>query len=105
MNPQRRASNPVIAFVDSLRLYRATDQGYQIEVPVAWEQTGKAGADALFKVPNAKYTDLGVTITPVRISRLDQLGDVDAIGQRLIATERQKVRAVPSSRFSFNHVM
>ena len=50
----------------------------------------------LFKAPNLKATDLGVTISPVRIKRLDQLGDVAAVGDRLLAAEKKKVCIAPS---------
>ena len=66
-------------------------QEYRLTVPNTWQAASKAGADVLYKVPDIKYTDLGVTVAPVRISTLQQLGDVDAVGKRLIATERQKV--------------
>jgi hypothetical protein len=55
------------------------------------EQVEKAGADVLFKDPNMKSTDLGVTVTAIRIKRLEQLGDVKAAGERLLNAEKKKV--------------
>ena len=69
---------------------------YSLQRPKDWEQVEKAGADVLFKAPNLKSTDLGVTISPVRIKRLDQLGDVAAVGDRLLAAEKKKVCIAPS---------
>ena len=60
-------------------------------------QVDKAGADALFKDPKLKSTDLGVTVTPIRIKKLEQLGDVKAAGERLLDAERKK--AFPHSRW------
>lgn len=71
---------------------------YSLQRPKDWEQVEKAGANALFKAPTLKSTDLGVTVSPVRIKRLDQLGDITAIGERLLAAERKKVSLVWRSR-------
>ena len=71
-------------------------KSYSLQRPKDWEQVEKAGADVLFKAPNLKATDLGVTISPVRIRRLDQLGDVAAVGDRLLAAEKKKVCIAPS---------
>ena len=67
-------------------------QNYRLQRPRDWEQVNKAGADALFKATTAKSTDIGVTVNAVKIQRLNQLGDVKAAGERLIAAEKKKVR-------------
>ena len=45
----------------------------------------------LFEDPSQKGTNLGVTVTPVRISSLEQFGSIDAIGEKLLNVERSKV--------------
>ena len=77
--------------LDELVAFQDPKKTYTLQRPKNWEQVDKAGADALFKAPNLKSTDLGVTVSPIRIQRLDQLGDVTAVGDRLLAAERKKV--------------
>ena len=71
--------------------YKDSKKSYNLQRPSEWEQVEKAGADALFKAPNLRSTDLGVTVSPVRIKRLEQLGDVETVGNRLLAAEKKKV--------------
>ena len=66
-------------------------QNYKLQRPRSWEQVNKAGADALFKATDAKSTDIGVTVNAIKIKRLDQLGNVKAAGERLLAAEKKKV--------------
>lgn len=75
---------------DGLIMFENSKQKYRLQRPTSWEQVEKAGADALFKDPKLKSTDLGVTVTPIRIKRLEQLGDVTAAGERLLNAERKK---------------
>ena len=64
---------------------------YRLRPPEGWEQTSKAGADVLFQSPEEKGTNLGVTITPVRIDSLAKFGSLDIVGQRMLNVERGKV--------------
>lgn len=66
-------------------------QGYRLDRPSTWEQSGKAGADVLFADPANKSTTIGVTVNPIKIASLEQFGDVETVRKRLIATEKQKV--------------
>ncbi|KAL4423069.1 hypothetical protein ABPG77_005874 [Micractinium sp. CCAP 211/92] len=65
-------------------------QGYSLMRPASWEQVGKAGADALFRDPQQKSTSVGVTVYPVTIDSLEQFGDLQMVGERLLSTEREK---------------
>jgi len=51
-----------------------------------FEQVGKAGADSLFRDPARKSTTVGVTVYPVTIASLEQFGDLQTVGERLLAT-------------------
>lgn len=82
----------VASGAEELIPYTNDKQNYRMERPKAWEQVSKAGADALFKATDVKSTDIGVTVNAIKIRRLDQLGDVKAAGQRLLAAEKKKVR-------------
>lgn len=76
---------------DELVIYTNSKNSYSLRRPSDWNQVEKAGADALFKAPDLRSTDLGVTVSPVRIKHLDQLGDVNTVGGRLLAAEKKKV--------------
>ena len=45
----------------------------------------------LFQDPEEKGTNLGVTVTPLKISSLDQFGAIEKAGQRILGVERAKV--------------
>lgn len=66
-------------------------QCYTLRVPASWEQKDKAGADALFQDPDRRSTSVGVTVNPVRVKSIDQFGSLEAVGQKLLDTERAKV--------------
>jgi len=54
-----------------------------------------AGADVLFEDPGRRSTSVGVTVSPVRVASIEQFGDLEAVGQRLLDAERKKVGGVP----------
>lgn len=70
--------------------YHNKQQGYRIQRPLAWKQTGKAGADVLFEDPHRKSSTLGVTVSPVRVDSLNAFGDLDSVASKLLAAERAK---------------
>jgi hypothetical protein len=51
-----------------------------------------AGADVLFEDPARRSTSVGVTVSPVRVASIEQFGDLQAVGKRLLDAERKKVR-------------
>lgn len=67
-------------------------QGYQINLPLGWKTTQKAGADALFEEPSRTSTNVGVTVAPVRVPSLEAFGDLTSVSDKLLAAERKKVR-------------
>ncbi|PRW44979.1 psbP domain-containing chloroplastic [Chlorella sorokiniana] len=75
---------------EGLVTFSSPSQGYTLLRPASWEQVDKAGADALFRDPAQKSSNVGVTVYPVTIERLEQFGDLDAVGERLLAAERAK---------------
>jgi hypothetical protein len=72
---------------EELLEFRDTKNRVRLKRPAGWSQTDKAGAVVLFKGP----AEVGLTVLPVRISRLDQFGDVETVGKRLLGAERAKV--------------
>lgn len=51
------------------------------------------GADILFEDPERRSTSVGVTVSPVRVASIEQFGDLQAVGQRLLQAEQEKVRS------------
>ena len=69
----------------------SSDNGFKILPPPEWEQGSKSGAAILFKDPSYKFNNLGVTVTPVRVSKLEEFGSVEDAANKLIAFEKGKV--------------
>jgi hypothetical protein len=72
-------------------------QRYSLSVPAGWEKKDKAGADTLFLDPDRKSTNVGVTVSPVRVESIEQFGSLEAVGRRLMDTEAKKVGAGPTA--------
>jgi PsbP len=72
-------------------------QGYSIQLPIGWTAKQKAGADALFEDPDAKSTNIGITVNPVRVASLDAFGDINKVADKLLEAERQKVGSIENS--------
>lgn len=75
-----------------IRDFTNSAQGYRLTVPASFESVGKAGADALFEDPGQRSTSVGVTVNPVKVSRIQEFGGLEDVGNRLLAAERNKVR-------------
>lgn len=60
---------------------------YSIEYPPTWEVSSKAGADVFFK---GTGVNLGITILPVRISRVEEYGTVEQVAEKIVQTEKAK---------------
>jgi hypothetical protein len=65
---------------------------YEITAPSAWTSQQKAGADVLIIDPDAKSTNVGVTVVPVRVQTLAQFGSLSDVSEKLLAAEEKKVR-------------
>lgn len=45
----------------------------------------------LFEDPGRRSSSVGVTVSPVRVASIEQFGDLEAVGKRLLDAERKKV--------------
>ena len=63
---------------------------WAVAPPPGWLLTDKPGADAFWVPPTGGRASLGVTVSPVRLQRLADFGDVGAVGDRLLAAEAKK---------------
>ena len=71
------------------------EESFRLEYPVGWQQLSKAGATLLLRDPADKYSQIGVTVSPVKISSLTEFGTVHEIGERLLKAEAAKESTVP----------
>ncbi|KAL8200027.1 hypothetical protein R6Q57_011366 [Mikania cordata] len=75
-----------------LELERYTDmnQGFTLLRPKSWIKVEKAGATLLFEDPNKGSNNVGVVVTPVRLTGLEQFGDPQFVANKLIQAEKRK---------------
>jgi hypothetical protein len=82
--PATMASGDLTDFVNP-------QQGYSLRIPSTWDRKDKAGADVLFENPEKKSTNVGITVTPVRVNTIEKFGTVESVGEKLLGAEKAKV--------------
>lgn len=82
----------IISKAEALELQRYTDskQGFTLLKPSSWIKVEKAGATVLFEEPNKGSNNIGVVVSPVRISRLSEFGSPEFVADKLIQAEKRK---------------
>ncbi|XP_073279688.1 oxygen-evolving enhancer protein 2, chloroplastic isoform X3 [Primulina huaijiensis] len=77
-----------------LELDRYTDSkdGFTLLVPSSWIKVDKAGATVLFEDSKDKTNNVGVVVSPTRISSLGEFGTPEFVADKLIQAERRKGR-------------
>lgn len=78
---------------EALELERFTysNEGFTLLVPNSWIKVEKAGATVLFEEPNkGSSNNLGVVVSPVRISKLSDFGSPQFVADKLIQAEKRK---------------
>lgn len=75
-------------YTDNVRMFR-------LSYPYGWEQVSKSGAALLLRDPKDKSTQIGVTVTPIKILSLSAFGTLHEIGEKLIKAEESKDTSVP----------
>ncbi|KAG0485200.1 hypothetical protein HPP92_009060 [Vanilla planifolia] len=85
------AFSPSLADAPPLTLERYTDEaeGFTLLKPSAWPKLEKAGATVLFEEGNGS-NNIGVVVSPVRLSSLKDFGTPDFVAGKLIQAERRK---------------
>ncbi|XP_073279686.1 psbP domain-containing protein 2, chloroplastic isoform X1 [Primulina huaijiensis] len=75
-----------------LELDRYTDSkdGFTLLVPSSWIKVDKAGATVLFEDSKDKTNNVGVVVSPTRISSLGEFGTPEFVADKLIQAERRK---------------
>ncbi|GAB2239085.1 hypothetical protein Droror1_Dr00025001 [Drosera rotundifolia] len=75
---------------DELRRYTDLEQGFTLLVPSSYVKVDKTGATALFEEVNKGANNVGVVVTPVRITSLKEFGSPDFVVDKLIQAEKRK---------------
>ncbi|KAK4416631.1 PsbP domain-containing protein 2, chloroplastic [Sesamum alatum] len=75
-----------------LELDRYTDskEGFTLLVPSSWIKVDKAGATVLFEDADKKANNVGVVVSPTRISSLGEFGTPQFVADKLIQAEKRK---------------
>lgn len=68
---------------------------FELRYPSSWNVASKPGAEVLFKNPESKYSNIGVTVSPVTINSLTAFGSLSEIGEKLALAESKKESTVP----------
>ncbi|XP_073157235.1 psbP domain-containing protein 2, chloroplastic isoform X2 [Henckelia pumila] len=74
-----------------LDTYTDSKEGFSLLVPPSWIKVDKAGATVLFEDSNNKANNLGVVVSPTRISSLGEFGTPEFVADKLIQAERRKL--------------
>ncbi|CAH1427983.1 unnamed protein product [Lactuca virosa] len=73
-----------------LESYTDTNEGFTLLRPTPWTKVEKAGATALFEDPSKGGNNIGVVVTPVRLTSLREFGDPQFVANKLIQAEKRK---------------
>ncbi|EPS62619.1 hypothetical protein M569_12171, partial [Genlisea aurea] len=92
MSSKLFSSSSQVYAVEDQELGRYTDsnEGFTLLVPSSWIKVDKAGATVLFEDPIQKSNNLGVVVSPTRISDLAEFGTLQFVADKLIQAERRK---------------
>ncbi|KAI3506256.1 hypothetical protein L1887_28613 [Cichorium endivia] len=73
-----------------LERYTDTNNGFTLLKPASWIKVEKAGATVLFEDPSKGGNNIGVVVTPVRLTSLGEFGDPQFVSNKLIQAEKRK---------------
>ncbi|KAG6482272.1 hypothetical protein ZIOFF_058903 [Zingiber officinale] len=83
------SSSPAATSLLSLEYFTDQDKGFAVLRPSSWIQVEKAGATALFEEGKGR-NNIGVVVSPVRLSSLKEFGTPEFVANKLIQAERKK---------------
>ncbi|EFJ29374.1 hypothetical protein SELMODRAFT_91861 [Selaginella moellendorffii] len=70
--------------------YEDERNGFAFSRPEEWTKVDKYGATVLFEDPTKKSNSVGVVVSPVRISSLEEFGSPQEVAIKLMEAERKK---------------
>ncbi|KAG6486156.1 hypothetical protein ZIOFF_054726 [Zingiber officinale] len=99
------SSSPAATSLLALEYFTDQDKGYSVLRPSSWMQVEKAGATALFEEGKGR-NNIGVVVSPVRLSSLKEFGTPEFVADKLIQAERKKVFVnITPCRYSYINTM
>ncbi|XP_058097446.1 psbP domain-containing protein 2, chloroplastic [Magnolia sinica] len=81
-------SSTAAAVENQLERYTDPNEGFTLLLPPSWIKVEKAGATALFE--DGRGNNVGVVVTPVRLSSLPDFGSPQFVADKLIQAEKRK---------------
>ncbi|KAJ8765389.1 hypothetical protein K2173_012086 [Erythroxylum novogranatense] len=83
---------PSVSLAQELALERYTDskEGFTLLRPSSYVKVDKAGATALFEEVSKGSNNIGVVVSPVRLSSLGEFGSPEFVADKLIQAEKRK---------------
>lgn len=86
-------TSKTILAVELEQLQRYTDpkEGFTLLVPSSYAKVDKAGATVLFEEINKASNNVGVVVSPVRLTSLGEFGTPQFVADKLIQAEKRKV--------------
>ncbi|KAG8383897.1 hypothetical protein BUALT_Bualt04G0061900 [Buddleja alternifolia] len=90
--PFSKTSKAALAsqLLEELHRYTDSKQGFTLLIPTSWIKVDKAGATVLFVDTDEKANNVGVVVSPTRISSLGEFGTPQFVADKLIQAERRK---------------
>ncbi|KAF8404055.1 hypothetical protein HHK36_008932 [Tetracentron sinense] len=79
-----------IAQEQELERYTDTKQGFTLLKPSSWIKVDKAGATVLFEEANRGTNNVGIVVSPVRLTSLGEFGSPQFVAEKLIQAEKRK---------------
>ncbi|XP_042488494.1 psbP domain-containing protein 2, chloroplastic [Macadamia integrifolia] len=81
-----------VAMAEDQQLERYTDskEGFTLLRPSSWVKVDKAGATVLFEEVNKGSNNVGVVVSPVRLTTLGEFGGPQFVAEKLIQAEKRK---------------
>ncbi|XP_034900669.1 psbP domain-containing protein 2, chloroplastic-like [Populus alba] len=87
---QNLSNNITLAQELELERYTDSNEGFTLRRPSSYVQVDKAGATVLFEEANKESNNIGVVVTPVRLTSLGEFGSPQFVADKLIQAEKKR---------------
>ncbi|XP_057419600.1 psbP domain-containing protein 2, chloroplastic [Lotus japonicus] len=91
-----------LLLAQELELQRYTDsnEGFTLLTPSSWTKVDKAGATVLFQEANMASNNIGIVVSPVRLTSLGEFGTPQFVADKLLQAEKRKESTVEAEVIS-----
>ncbi|GAB4855709.1 PsbP domain-containing protein 2, chloroplastic [Ancistrocladus abbreviatus] len=76
--------------IDELQRYTDSTEGFTLLRPSSYVKVDKAGATVLFEEANKGANNVGVVVSPVRLTSLRDFGSPQFVAEKLVQAEKRK---------------